>query len=47
MKIYQGSVLSPFLSAAVVDAIIELANDGVLSELLCGGELELITIDDP
>ena len=31
---HQGSVLSPFLFAAVVDVVIEFATDGALSELL-------------
>ena len=31
---HQGSVLSPFLFAAVVDVVTEFATDGALSKLL-------------
>ena len=32
MRMYQGSVLSPFLFATMVGAAAELAREGVLSE---------------
>ena len=38
MRMYHGSVLSPFLSVLVVDVITELAGDGALSELQHGDE---------
>ena len=44
---YQGSVLSPFLFAVVVDVVTELAREGALSELLYADDLVLMseTID--
>ena len=35
---YQGSMLSPFLLAVMVDVVIEFARDGALSELLYADE---------
>ena len=40
---HQGSVLSPFLSAVVVDVVTEFAREGVLSELLYADELVLMS----
>ena len=34
MGMYQGSVLSPFIFALVLDVVTEFAREGVLSELL-------------
>ena len=36
---HHGSVLSPFLCAVVIDSVIELAREGVLSELLYADDL--------
>ena len=35
---HQGSVLSPFLFAVVVDVVTEFAREDALSELLCADE---------
>ena len=40
---YQGSVLSPFLFAVVVDYVTEFAREGALSELLYDDDLVLIS----
>ena len=40
---HQGSVLSPFLLAVVVNVVIELAREGVLSELLYADDLVLMS----
>ena len=40
---HQGSVLSPFIFAVVVDVVTELARVGVLSELLYADDLVLIS----
>ena len=40
---HQGSVLSPFLFAVVVDVVTELARDCVLSELLYVDDLILMS----
>ena len=40
---HQGSVLSPFLFAVVVDVVTEFARDGVLSELLYADDLVLMS----
>ena len=42
VRMYQGSVLSPFLFAVVVDVVSELAREGVLSELLYADDLVLM-----
>ena len=44
---YQGSVLSPFLFAMVVDVVTEFVREGALSELLYADDLVLMseTID--
>ena len=42
-RMHQGSVLSPFLFAAVVDVVTELVRDGVLSEFLYVDDLVLIS----
>ena len=39
---YQGSVLSPFQFAVVVDVVTDLAREGVLSELLYADDLVLV-----
>ena len=39
---HQGSVLSPFLFAVVVDVVTEFASEGALSELLCADDLVLM-----
>ena len=39
----QGSVLSPFIFALVVDVVTEFARDGALSELLYADELVLMS----
>ena len=38
---HQGSVLSPFLFAVVVDVVTEFAKEGALSELLYADDLVL------
>ena len=40
MGMHQGSVLSPFLFAVVVDVVTEFAREGVLSELLYANDLD-------
>ena len=40
---HQGSVLSPFLLAVLVDVVTELARDGMLSELLHVGYITLMS----
>ena len=40
---HQGSVLSPFILAVVIDVVTELARPGVLSELLYVGNLVLMS----
>ena len=40
---HQGSVLSPFLLAVVVDVVSEFAREGVLSELLYADDLILMS----
>ena len=40
---YQGSVLSPFLFAVVVDVVTEFASEGALSELLYANDLILMS----
>ena len=40
---HEGSVLSPFLFAVVVDVVTELVREGVLSELLYAGDLVLMS----
>ena len=44
---YQGSVLSPFLLAVVVDVVTEFVREGALSKLLYADDLVLMseTID--
>ena len=39
MGLHQGSVLSPFLLALVVDLVTKFVRKGVLSELLCANDL--------
>ena len=41
---YQGSVLSPFLFAVVVDVVTELARVGALSDLLSADNLVLMSV---
>ena len=41
---YQGSVLSPFLSTLVVDVVTEFAREGVLGEWLYAGDLVLMSV---
>ena len=43
LGMHQGSVLSPFLFALVVDVVTELANDSILSELLYADDLVLMS----
>ena len=43
MGVYQGSVLSPFLFAVVVDVVTEFAREGVLSELQYADDLVLMS----
>ena len=40
---HQGSVLSPFIFAVVVDVVTELAREGALSELLYADDLILMS----
>ena len=40
---HQGSVLSPFLFAVVVDVVTEFAREGALSELLYADDLVLMS----
>ena len=46
---HQGSVLSPFLFAEVLDVVTEFARVGALSELLCADDLVQMsqTIEGP
>ena len=41
--IHQGSVLSPFLFAVVIDVVTELAREGAISELLYADDIVLMT----
>ena len=43
MRMHQGSVLSPFLFALVVDVVTEFAREGVFSELLYADDLVLMS----
>ena len=43
MGMHQGSVLSPFLFAVVVDVVTEFATEGALSELLYADDLILMS----
>ena len=43
VEMHQGSVLSPFLFAVVVDVVTELAKEGVLSEWLYADDLVLMS----
>ena len=43
VRMYQGSVLSSFLFAVVVDVVTEFANEGALSELLYADDLVLMS----
>ena len=40
---HQGSVMSPFLFAVVVDVVTEFAREGALSELLIANDLVLMS----
>ena len=40
---YQGSVLSPFLFAVVMDVVIDFAREGVLCELQYADDLVLMS----
>ena len=40
---HQGSMLSPFLFAVVVDVVPELAREGALSELLDVDDVDLMS----
>ena len=40
---HQGSLLSPFVFAVVVDVVTEFAREGVLSELLYADDLGLMS----
>ena len=42
MGMHQGSVLSPFLLAVVVDVVTEFAREGAQSELLYADDLVLM-----
>ena len=43
LEMHQGSVLSPFPLAVVVDVVTELGREGALSELLYAGDLVLMS----
>ena len=43
MRIPQGSVLSPFLFAVVVEVVTKFAREGAPSELLCANDLVLLS----
>ena len=43
LGMHQGSVQSPFLLAVVIDAFTNFARKGALSELLCTGDLVLLS----
>ena len=43
MGMHQGSVLSPFLFAVVVDVVTEFAREGALYELLYADDLVLMS----
>ena len=43
MGMHQGSVLSPFLFAVVVDAVTEFANESALSDLLYADDIVLMS----
>ena len=43
MGMHQGSVLSPFLFAVVVDVVTEFAREGALNELLYADHLVLMS----
>ena len=43
VRMYQGSVLSPFLFAVMVDVVTEFAREGALSEFLYAYDLVLIS----
>ena len=43
VRIYQGSVLSPFHFAVVVDVVTEFAGEGALSELLYADDFVLMS----
>ena len=43
MGMHQGSVLSPFLFAVMVDVVTEFAREGALSELLYADGLVLMS----
>ena len=40
---HQGSVLSPFIVAVVVDVVTDFVREGELSELLCADDLVLMS----
>ena len=44
VRMHQGSVLSPFLFAVVVEVVTELASEGVLNELLYVDALVLMSV---
>ena len=43
LGMHQGSVLSPFLHAVVVNVVTEFAREGALIELLCDDDLVLMS----